>query len=403
MKNTFKYILIACFFLATSGCKNTTQKKHTVKSGPFKASITETGELHAIRSKMIPMPFIGWKYGWRYKVIHLAKHGQRIDVGDTIVMIDPSPVLKVLEEQRNKLESEEANLKKLYAKHQSALSQLISEQQSEEANLSLIMLQVDKFKFESENKRQLKKLELDIAKTKVDNIKEKNKQKKIVFDNEIQIQKIKIRQIQKNILEGEHALKQLVILSPVKGIVQLEKNRRTGSMVQIGDDIHMGAYIASIPDMSKMKVVSAINEADIRKIHLGQDVIIRLDAYPEKSFEGKIKYIGRLCREKERDSPLRVFDFEVEVKGKDDALKPGMTVSSELIFKELDNSLYIENECIFTDGSDYFVIKEGTDNKIPIEILAVNSHYSAIQGNIEKGQRLISMEELSVKNLKENK
>lgn len=388
-----KSILFSLIILSLLSCKTDSIEKYSVKQGAFKSGIIETGELQAIQSKVIPMPFIGWKYGWRFKIIELAEHGQRVKAGDTIVRIDPTSVIQVLEEERTKFESEQANLNKLYAQHNSQISQIKSELESEKANRELIALQLEKFSFESDKKKLLKKLELDIATIKLNDVENKYEQNKIVFDKELQIQLIRLEQIKKSIEEAEKALHKLDITSPISGIVQLERRRRSSRMVQLGDEVHQGQYITRIPDMSNMKVLASINETDFSKIYMDQEAIVRLDAYPEKAFTGKVHYIGKLSREKDENSLLKVFDFEVILNENDEALKPGMTVSCELVIDEIDKVLYVENECIFSDSTGTFVVQKSSLKKIPIELISVNNNYSAISGDINKGLKLLSVAE----------
>jgi hypothetical protein len=48
-------------------------RQHTIKKGDFIATINETGELEAVNSRIITVPFIGWKYGSQLKIIGLAE------------------------------------------------------------------------------------------------------------------------------------------------------------------------------------------------------------------------------------------------------------------------------------------------------------------------------------------
>jgi hypothetical protein len=60
-------------------------------------------------------------------------------------------------------------------------------------------------------------------------------------------------------------------------------------------------------------------------------VVVRLDALPQVSFKGEVAYVGKLCRLKERNSKQKGFDVEVKLLEPDERLKPGMTVSCEVI------------------------------------------------------------------------
>lgn len=397
MPKQYNLVIILFAVLSLGSCGNKSiHNRNRVKKGEFKVSITESGDLQAINSKVISMPFVGGKYGWRWQIINLEEHGKSVKRGEIVVVIDDSPVLKILEQEKNKLETELANLEKLHVTNNSQITQIQSDYNSEKSNYELIKLQVDKFKFEPEKKQLIKQKELEIAIIKLERIKNKLELRQEVFQNEMKIQQIKIEQIKKNVSEAEEALLKLNLTSPIDGIFQLDRNRRTNKTMQIGDQIHMGQIIARIPDMSRMKVISTINEADISKINLNQEVIIRLDAYPEKIFGGKISYIGKLSREKDKNNPVKVFDLEILVNDSDPALKPGMTVSCEILIQNFEDVLYIENDCIFQDTSQFYVCakKTGGVEIIPVNIIARNNQFTALDGDIDKGQKLLVKNEL---------
>ncbi len=393
---TIGHLSILIALVALFGCsKSGDYGKFKVRSGDFRVSIIESGSLEAINSKMITMPFLGWRYGWRFKILSLEEHGTKVSKGEKVVGIDPSQVIRVLEEEQNRLENEQANLNKLNVSHKSQLSQIISERDSEKANLELIKLQVEKFKFEPESKQDIKSKELEIAEIKMDRINNKLKLKKQVFANELKIQNIRIEQIKKSIVEAKKALTKLDLGSPYEGILQLERNSRTRKTVEIGDEVHQGQQIASIPDMSKIKVLSSINETDISKVKIGQDVIVHLDAYPEFEFHGKIQYLGKFSHKKDNNNPIKVFDTEIVIDETNEALKPGMTVNCEIVVEDLKNMLFIENECVMREGNNYFVVDQarGGKTKIPVEVVASNNLFTAIKGDIMKGQKLMTRNE----------
>ena len=98
--------------LLTCSSQNNIQH-YKIRQGEFLASLNETGELDAVNSRIITIPFIGWKYGSRMKITELLDHGVSITAGDSIAQIDPSNVLKIVVEKESALEIERANLSKL--------------------------------------------------------------------------------------------------------------------------------------------------------------------------------------------------------------------------------------------------------------------------------------------------
>jgi len=126
-------------------------------------------------------------------------------------------------------------------------------------------------------------------------------------------------------------LPQLTIRTPITGIFQIAYNRRTREVVKVGDELYQSSPIASVPDLTWMKVLTTVNELDFTRLQEGQEVKVRLDAMPELVFVGKVSYVGKLCRKFDDKSKQKVFDVEVNLLKPDERLKPGMTVSCEFI------------------------------------------------------------------------
>jgi HlyD family secretion protein len=89
---------------------------------------------------------------------------------------------------------------------------------------------------------------------------------------------------------------------------------------QVGDDVFFGGQIASIPDLTRMKALSHVNETDISKIRTGMKVIVRLDALPAVEFNGIVTFISKICSER---NGKKVFLTEIEITESDIRLKAG--------------------------------------------------------------------------------
>ncbi len=67
-------------------------------------------------------------------------------------------------------------------------------------------------------------------------------------------------------------------------------------MWKVGDTPYQGQILASIPDVTWMKVKTYVNESDAKKIYKGMKVIVRLDALPSVPFNGSITEISKIMR-----------------------------------------------------------------------------------------------------------
>lgn len=75
------------------------------------------------------------------------------------------------------------------------------------------------------------------------------------------------------------------ITAPISGVL-------TARPVEIGTTLMPGAQVATIVDISQLKVKVNVPEADVFKLRNGDRVAIATDVYPGESFEGHVSMIG---------------------------------------------------------------------------------------------------------------
>lgn len=107
-------------------------------------------------------------------------------------------------------------------------------------------------------------------------------------------------------------VKTLTIRSPIKGIV-LQKNAFAGMNVEPGMNIF------TVVDLSHVWVLADIFEQDIAFIRMGQQAALKINAFPERTFEGQVDFINYVLDQTTRTTKVR-FDFD----NPNMLLKPGM-------------------------------------------------------------------------------
>lgn len=382
-------LLAGMLFFISCTSKNK-DSEFEIQKGSFKASITETGELQAINAVGINMPPIGFKYGWQFKIIDLVENGTIVKAGENIAKIDQSSVRKRIIELETKFNLEQANLNKQIIEQDNQVNSLETTLEEEQANYELKKLEMETFKFESPQKRNIKKLEFEQVQINREKAIKNIQRQKIIKENQIKIQKLKVNQIKLDIEDAYLAINKLNITSPINGIVQIKKNRRSKQNFKIGDEIFLGQPFALVPDINYMKVKTSINELDYKKVQLGQKVKVRLDALPEIVFDGKICSLGKLSKPKEKDSKIKVFDAEITIINNDERLKPGMTVSCQIFYADFQNVMYVNNNCLLREKGKYYIFTE-KNTKQEVKIGFSNNKHTIIQCNLKEGQALFQV------------
>jgi len=130
------------------------------------------------------------------------------------------------------------------------------------------------------------------------------------------------------------------ILSPIDGIV-VTRNVDPGQTVAAAFQTPVLFTVAA--DLQKMRVVAAVDEADIGEVVNGQQASFTVTAYPSRTFEGVVTEV--------RNSPVVVQDVitygtVVTVDNHDLALKPGMTASVRIRTESAKHVLTVPNAAL---------------------------------------------------------
>lgn len=329
MKGLLKYLLAVPLLIACKG--GTFGHDDTLQNN--ERPLVETGELSAVQTKAFVLPRLG-RFG-SFRIIGIEEHGKQIQPGDSVIQLDPTDVTKYIVERETALESQLASLEKMLVNQENRDSETESTIKSELATYELRKLTLEAAQFESERTKQIKQLEFEQATIALNLAKRKLELNAIINENDLKIQQIRVDQIKKDIQNAYNILPQLTVRTTIPGIFQITRNWRSGQLLQVGDEVWRGNAMASVPDLTWMKVDTQINENDFLRIKVGDKVLVRLDALPEVSFEGWVSNIGLFCHAKDPNKPRhKVFDVEVRIKVSDERLKPGMTVSCEFLPSE---------------------------------------------------------------------
>jgi RND family efflux transporter MFP subunit len=384
-------VLSVLLSLVLLSCTPEKSGEYTVKKGDFTQTVTETGELMAVNTRAFVMQRFG-RYWYEMRIIGLLEHGTRVQAGDSIIQFDPSEVQKFIIDRETQYETQKANLEKILVEIDNRNNELQSTLKSEEASFELKKIEVEQYRFESERAKKRKAIEFEQAKIRLEKVKKSIEFYQVISEKQLQIQKIRVQQIRDQINEAYQVLDQLTIRTPIPGIFQIARKRRSRQQIAIGDEVYVGNSLGNVPDLTWMKVNTVINEADFMKVKTGQKVNVRLDALPDVTFDGEVSSISKLCRPLDNDSRQKVFDVEVNMLVSDQRLKPGMTVSCEFICKQLSNVLYVPGNYIEIENDKRYVYRKTAGGSKKTEVITgqANNRFIVIESGLTKGQKIIS-------------
>ena len=242
---------------------------------------------------------------------------------------------KNVESQRNAVESEQETIDA----RKKAL-------ESRQATLDLHKKNLGTIKESQEAQRKQLAAELENAETRLQQILgTTDEEKQLTVHAEVGA-KAALLEAQSTLKAQEERVTWTTVIAPMSGTVT-RLNVEEGEIVTSGRSaFSQGAAILTIADLSRMVVKTRINEVDIAKITLGQRVEIRVDAYRDQVFEGRVSEIAPSAytpdpRGGQQGDGTITFEVMIEVVGSPAELLPGMSADVDIIVMEDDNVLQL--------------------------------------------------------------
>jgi HlyD family secretion protein len=130
------------------------------------------------------------------------------------------------------------------------------------------------------------------------------------------------------------------ITSPIDGVV-ISRSVDVGQTVAAS--LQAPVIFAIAQDLSKMQIDTNVAEADVGVVTVDQDVDFTVDAFPARTFHGKVVQV--------RNAPITVqnvvtYDTVIGVSNDELKLKPGMTANVAVVVAHRDNALQIKNAAL---------------------------------------------------------
>ena len=352
-----------------------------VKYGKFEIAVMVTGELQAIRETEIKAPSSLRSRNLRIhrvKIQDLIPEGTVVDSGDWVATLDRSEADNSLKDILDNLEKEESEYMRTKLDTTMQLRQL----RDDLINLNFAMEEAEITLEQSqyEPPATIRQAEIDLEKaTRAYAQANKNYGLKVrQAKAEIHEAEINLARDRRRKNEMEAVMEEFDIMAPASGMVIYKKDwngqkRTAGTEINTWD-----LAVATLPDLSAMISMTYVNEIDISKLAVGQQVMIGVDAFPEKRFSGEVLEVANIGQQLP-NTDAKVFEVRIALNEHDTILRPSMTTSNKVITEILDSVLFVPLEAVHANDSLTFVytregkkqivvLGESNENNIIVEM-----------------------------------
>ena len=191
------------------------------------------------------------------------------------------------------------------------------------------------------------------------------------------------------------------ITSPIDGVI-LSKSVEEGQTVAASFNTPELFVIAQ--DLTNMRVIADIDEADIGGVKEGQRVSFTVDAFPDDHFEGAVTQVRQQAT---TESNVVTYEVVISAPNKDLKLKPGLTANVTIFTLEKNDVLAVPAKALRFQPNEAFLqkgetiddcegdhklwTKEGTVFKAhKVEIGTSNGMMTEITGGIKEGTEVLT-------------
>ncbi|ACA86185.1 efflux RND transporter periplasmic adaptor subunit [Shewanella woodyi] len=361
-----------------------------VEQGVLSQSIEASGELVSADTVSLMPPSI--RRVWQYQVKQLAQEGAEVQQGDMVAQLDTSALTQKLSVKTAKLEATLQDIETSKLRNAKKLEELRLGLAEDKMNLEKAER---KFRLSDETVAAIEKFkyqkDAEIARDKVNLTEQKlvlevkgAKQREAMLMGDRQKFAAEVEQLKRGI-------QSLTLIAPRSGMV-VYCNDSQGNKIKEGQSVFMGDAVLSIPDLTHMQVNMTIPEVEARRVKIGQELKIRLDANPDKVFTGNIIELGAVFRNKNQEVPLVVFDAVASIDEADtELMRPGMTAKISIDIANEKQELLLSLDAVHYDAGQAYVFTPDTfsNSKQAVTIGAIGKERVSITSGLALGQEVV--------------
>lgn len=363
---------------------------HKAEFGVFDIIVNTTGELQAENSLDIRGPDGMQRSGlYQIAITDLVPEGTLVDSGDFVASLDKSELSKKLKDLETELQTKQNQYLQTKLDTTLEMRQTRDELINLKYGLEEGKLKLEQSQFEPPATIRQAEINLDKAKRGYEQALENYKVKRDKAT-------AKMREVEADLAKSERKKQEMIELmgefdvhAPKAGMVIYKRNWN-GSKIKVGSTISpWNIVVATLPDNSSMISRAYINEVDISKVKKDQRVLVGIDAFPDKEFDGIITEVANVG-EQRPGSDAKVFEVVIKLVGMDPVLKPGMTSANKILVAHFDSVLSVPLEAVLvTDTARYVFVKKGVGlRKTKVQTGSANDDFIIIDDGLESGDEV---------------
>jgi HlyD family secretion protein len=361
----------------------------TVKRGDFRKVLRISGTVAAVQSYGILAPRLSGQTSGTMTITKIVMNGIRVRSGDILAEFDRQSQLKGILDRQAELDNLVQQIRKKRADQTSARAADETELKGAEVDVQTALVEMRKNEVVPGYQAEINKTNLAEAEARLKQLKDTFALKREAESAELRILEIQRDRTEKAVAHARENSEKMMLGSPIDGMVVLTPINKGTRMVdpQEGDQVRPGGGLMMVVNPSAMQVLARINQVDISQVHIGQSAEIRLDAYPDLAFPGRVESISAIGTPSNYSKRIRYFSAVISIQGSNPKLLPDLTAAVDLDLGSEKNALLLPREAVLvSQGQSYVEMPDnGKSDLHPVKTGAMNECEVIIESGLREG------------------
>jgi multidrug resistance efflux pump len=359
-----------------------------VRRGVFNGRFLLTGELEAVRSDKLIVPRIP---NWQTTIRWMEAEGALVKAGQHVVELDTSSFAADFKEKQ-------LNVDVLGGELEQAAAERDANRNEKDFQVAQRRVALEKAKVNAEipaeflrgQEWQDNQMAMRRAETALEKAQEDLDSSVSAAEENVLQKRIELDKARRELGAARQAMEGMALTAPRDGILVVGDHPWEGRKLQIGDSVWVGLAVVSLPDLSEMRVAAKLSDVDDGRIVPGLPAVCTLDAFPEKTYPGRVTVVMPVAQEQARRSLRRAYDVRVELEASDvDRMRPGMSVKVEVTPPPRQGVLLAPRAGLdWSTGSPRALLATGGES--PVKLGPCNAQVCVVEDGVKEGDRLRS-------------
>lgn len=326
----------------------------------------------------------------------LVREGDEVRVGQTLLRLEPDQYQAAL------------------SRAEAQLAQARSQESQQRANMIQAERNLDRLvSLRARDSLLVSPQQLDDARTNV-----------AVAEASLESASHGVSQAEAAVAEATDRLSKTVFTAPMAGRVT-RLNVEEGETVIIGTMNNPGSLVLTISDLSVMEAVVRVDETDVPRITLGDSASVRIDAFPGRTFTGRVTEVGNSAitpPAQQAGGQQAAIDFEVvlTLDDTDALLRPDLSATADIVVATREDVLAVPIIALTVRGSGaedgdsstgrpveddvegVFLASGGRVRFTPVEVGITGREHFEILSGVAAGDTVVAGPYQAIRNLQDD-